>query len=330
MKRLKRTFLIFLALGLVACGVQHPTLTEREQTIVERIKQIRELRADATEIWPGFSAPQYDAPLLYFTDSVCYAVNPTRDFQVKYKARLAYHDEEIEIYKTLRPDSQYFHMVTDINFDDSNAYNNHVPFLRCSSPEITRHAVSGITNDSTWLPLVLHEYTHGFQLRHIEFAKGFAQMTSRVSESDLKKLYKTHKWMRKAVGEENETLLKALSAESDSLRDTLVSSFLSLRTARKEKMTKELGDSVVEAEAVYELVEGMARYVEANAGFQLGVYKESADWLYRADRSPYFFATGYNLIRLYDKYKGDKSRLVTTPILPLESYFVKPQNDKEE
>lgn len=64
------------------------------------------------------------------------------------------------------------------------------------------------------------------------------------------------------------------------------------RAERLGCMAAERGDDTVRMEEIYELMEGMARYVEADAGFRLGSYTEADKWLFRTDRSAYLYATG--------------------------------------
>lgn len=312
---------IFLFLVLTACGAQSNRLTSSEGVILSRIQQIRELRTAAAEWWPGFETPEYDTPLLYYTDSICYAVNPTQQFRDTFGAHLVYHDSEIEIYKTALPDTLPFHMETQLSFGDSTAYNGKIPFLCCSSPELTRKVVSDITNDTLWLPMVLHEYMHGFQFQQPGFAETFAKEITSIDESKLARLHKQYAWFHEAIKSENGTLLAALDAKSKADRDSCIGRFLVLRTDRKHRMAQELGDSTVRTEEIYELMEGDARFVEAQAGFRLECYTEADKWLYDTAHSGYFFATGYNLIRLLDSCGIDKSHLFTERLLPLETYF---------
>lgn len=322
---MKKRLLIAVAALLAACGNPSEGLSPAEGRIVERIRQVRELRSAAA--WPGLADADYDTPLLYYTDSVCYAVNPTARFLEEFGAHPVYRDAELEIHKVPLPDAQPFHMETQMNFSDSTAFNARIPVLCCSSPELTVRVVSDVTNDSQWLPMVLHEYAHGFQFRQPGVAAAFAREMISVPEDTLKMLHLRHDWLGRAVKAENDLLLSAIDAEASAARDSCIRRFGELRAARKQRMAAALGDSVVRAEAIYESLEGMARYVEACAGFRLGSYTEADDWLWRTDRSGYFFATGYNLIRLLDRCGADKSQFFTPELPPLER-FLQPANDE--
>ena len=313
--------LIGFLLLFTACGTQQNTLVPAEQPILRRILQIRELRTAAAVSWVGLDAPEHDTPLLYYTDSVCYAVNPSPQFRSEFAGTLAYCDHGIEIYKTTLPDSHPFHMETQMDFSDTTAFNGKMPYLFCSSPELTVQTITDVVSDSLWLPMVLHEYVHGFQFRQPGFAAAFAEEDISIPEAELARLHKRNDWFNRAIKAENEALLTALEATDNTGRDSCIRNFITLRTERKQRMTAELGDSLMRAEEVFELMEGGARLVEAQAGFSLGVYSEADKWLYDTDESGYFFATGYNLMRLLDKCGIDKSRLYTERILPLETYL---------
>lgn len=320
---MNKYLLIGMAALFAACGNLSERLTPAEGRIVERIRQVRCLRSTAA--WPSLADAAYDTPLLYYTDSVCYAVNPTARFLEEFAARPVYRDADMEIYKAPLPDSLPFHMETQMNFTDSTAHNARIPLLCCSSPELTVRIVPDVTSDSVWLPMVLHEYAHGFQFQQPGVATTFAREMISVPEDTLKSLHLRYDWLGRAVKAENDLLLAAIDAGASVKRDSCIRRFRELRAARKQRMATELGDSVVRAEAIYESMEGMARYVEACAGFRLGSYTQADDWLWRTDRSGYFFATGYNLVRLLDQCGADKSQFFTPELPPLER-FLEPAN----
>lgn len=312
-----------------AC-VPHPgQVSDAEQSIVDRIRTIRELRTQiAADCWPGFDAPEFDVPLHYYTDSVCYAVNPLPEYRDAFAARLIYHGDGIDIYKRALPDTLAFHMETHLNFDDPTACCCNMPTIACSSPEMTRRTVPDVVSDSLWLPMVLHEYAHGFQYRQPGFAQAFAREMAVFDESELSRLHKRVAWFDRAVKAENTTLLATLETTDRTARDSCIRLFRTLRRDRKRRMAAEMGDSTVRAEEIYESMEGMARYVEAHAGMLLGTYSGDEAWMCDTDSSGYFFATGYNLIRLIDRCGADKSQLLTDELLPLERFLPAATNNQ--
>lgn len=320
-------FILLFTLYVGGCTEDAGPLTTAEYRIVDRIRQIRELRHYAAACWPGFDAPQFDAPLLYYTDSVCYALNPDRCFRKAFAARLVHREKGLKIYKTALPDSLPFHMETQMNFEDSTAYNHRLPFLYCSSPEITRLTVADVTTDSLWLPMVLHEYAHGFQYMQPRFATVVAHALPSIAETELARYHKQYDWLDRSVRAENEELLAALDHTDTASRNACIRRFRSIRADRRERMAQKFGDSIVRDEIFYECMEGMARYIEAQVGFRLGAYSEADTWLFDTDHSGYFFATGYNLIRLLDRLGVDKSELYSNGIRPLDT-FLKTTDDK--
>lgn len=317
----KHLYLLFAVICMAACCDRTPELSDAEKPVLDRIRQVRELRAAATKHWPGLDAPHYDTPLFYLTDSVCYAVNPTPRLREEYGSRPVYRDADIAIYKTALPDSLPFHMEVQYDFEQPEASTQLIPILFCSSPEITRTFEPSVTDDALWLPMVIHEYAHGFQFRQPGFAQAFKTNVANVPEMELAALHKKHGWLDRAVREENAALLEALESGDDKVRDSCIVRFKGLRRARKQRMATILGDSIVRSEEVYELMEGMARYIETQTGIRLGSYTGNEDWLRDTDRAGYFFATGYNLIRLLDRCGADKSQLFTTHIRPMEDFL---------
>lgn len=324
-----RLYLLFIPLCMIACVSHSAGTTDPEQPIVDRIRTIRELRTQiAADCWPDFDAPKFDVPLLYYTDSVCYAVDPLPEYRDTFAARLIYHRGGIDIYKTALPDTLPFHMETHLNFDDPTVCDGSMPTIACSSPEITQRTVPDVVSDSLWLPMVLHEYAHGFQYRQPGFAQAFAREMTVFDESELSRLHKRVAWFDRAVKAENTTLLAALETTDRTARDSCIRLFRTLRRDRKQRMAAEMGDSTVRAEEIYESMEGMARYVEAHAGMLLGTYSGDEAWMCNTDSSGYFFATGYNLIRLIDRCGADKSQLLTGELLPLEHFLPAATNNQ--
>lgn len=323
MKNFIFLFLIFL---LTACG-NAGTPPTGEGLIASRIRKIRDLRVECN--WPGFTLPQFDTPLLYYTDSICYAVAPTHRFREIFGIQSTIRDKEIEIFKTALPDSLPFHMETQITFGDST-YQDNSPFLHCSSPEITAQFINGVASDDAWALMALHEYMHGFQYKHAEFAEAFGRHVSDIPQRTFRTLYRGYDWLRLEANAENDALLTALSAKNAFVRDSCIRSFFSIRERRKSRMAEDFGDQMALAETYYETMEGTARYIEAKAGFRLGLYTEKDDWLWNTGSTYYFYATGYNLVRLLDKLGGDKSRLFNEPTLSLAQLLAETINTSQQ
>jgi hypothetical protein len=78
-----------------------------------------------------------------------------------------------------------------------------------------------------------------------------------------------------------------------------------LRNERRERVKKELCIDIVALEQLYETMEGSARYIEYCLYRHFGNFSLSdAKWLYTVGRK-YYYATGFNLLRLSDKLEID-------------------------
>ena len=159
MKQLHICFCLLFGTALSGCEIP---MTAQDRIAVTRICEVLELKAQvAAAVWPGFDDPQFEVPLVYFTDSLCYAVNPEARFLAQYPATLRYRDGELKIYTTPTIDSLEFHMQGTISLDPADAgsaYNYRSAYLLCSSPEITARCIPGTEEVAIWRTMVLHEY----------------------------------------------------------------------------------------------------------------------------------------------------------------------------
>jgi hypothetical protein len=329
-------FTICLAFGRPA--------TSGEEVIVNRIKYIYNLKGFINDkTWAGFTDKQYDLPLVYYTDSNCYLANPTPKFIAAYKPQRVSSKGGLEIYKTGLLNREFFNMQTNVTFgDDTTHYDHQSPFMNCSSYEITKKAVQDVKSVEEWTTMVLHEYFHGFQFKHAAFLRYFEKNIAAVPEDSLKKIYKAHPWFKESVDRENNLLLAALAMNNKNGIHTLVDSFLLLRGQRHRKTKEVLSFHITPIEQIFETMEGTARYAEHSLyshfaakvpdgdlvqtdtayrsyHFFRNFNMEKEQWLYRTDKTTYFYATGFNLVRLFDKLGiRYKHRLFKEPGLSLE------------
>ena len=99
--------------------------------------------------------------------------------------------------------------------------------------------------------------------------------------------------------EENALLLKAI--ERPGSAEDYMREFFELRDKRRARVLAELGVDIVAYEQLMEVVEGSARYVEYRLYRYLGVYSWSKyQWLF-APSDKYYYALGFNALRLLDK-----------------------------
>ena len=295
--------------------------------IFERIEYIYNLKQQIDDkVWKGFAAEEFDLPLIYYTDSVCYVANPTQKFIALFRPSLAFKKQKLKIYKTKLLDSIPFHMETSMTFGAPvTAYNYKSPFMKCSSLEITQNNVPGVHSTELWATMVIHEYFHGFQFKHPAHLAYFEKNISRAADT-LQKLYELHRWYKDGVDKENKILLTMLATQRKKEIQSLTDSFFSVRQQRRLQAKRELNVDVAELERSYETMEGTARYVEfslyasfmkKSPAFNLqksdSAYHsyrefqnftiEKDEWLYLAEKTTYFYATGFNLVRLLDKLK---------------------------
>jgi hypothetical protein len=326
-----RVLVLFLTLLFLSSG-SNPT--REEQVIFNRIKYINDLKGFIDKnVWKGLAAQEFDLPLIYYTDRFSYVANPTKKFIDSFKPNLVYQSGALKIYKTNRLDSVPFHMETITTFgDNSSAYNHNSPFMNCSSFEITQKTVPDVHSTEQWTTMVMHEYFHGFQFMHPAHLAYFGKNIA-VSADTLQELYKSHGWFKESVDKENALLLAALDAADEKQVTSLVDSFFLFREKRHLQTKEQLAVDVKGIEQTYETMEGTARYVEYSlyshfarknpdrelvksdtAYHSYGYFRNHTmgkdKWLYLSDKTRYFYATGFNMIRLLDKLKENyKTRL---------------------
>lgn len=333
-----------LLLNCIICCSCIRVATPEERLIQARVEYLYDLKSLIGEkIWPGVDDPKFDVPLLYYSDSVCYAVNPGKKFLQQHDSQLLSGKRGINIYKTTLPDSIPFHMSVSFSFgDDSESYDYRTPYLKCSSFEITGGYVPDVPSVEMWATMVIHEYFHGYQFSHPLFLEYYERILG-TTQGMLKKLYDENTGYKEMVDSENAILLAALAMDNGKEILNKLSTFRDRRNGRRLLMEGKTDFPIADVEKGYETIEGTARYVE------YGLYKEfsykkpdsklvKADasydsyscfrdfdmnkekWLYATEYTPhYFYATGFNIARILDKLGVDyKSRLFNEEHLTLE------------
>jgi len=326
----------------------------RDNVVVNRIEYIYNLKSLIDKsTWKGFEDKNFDLPLVYYTESVCYVANPTQKFITYFKPNLFFENRELKIYKTNLIDSTPFHMETSMTFGERSAYNHRSPFMNCSSFEITHKTVTGVNTTEQWATMVIHEYFHGFQFKHTAHLAYFEKNIA-VSSDTLKKIYKAHQWFKESVDTENKLLLSALNASNSKQINMLIDSFFVLRDQRRLQTRQQLNFDIAAIEQSYETMEGTARYVEYSLYSSFARKKpnnnllksdssyhsyqyfrdyniEKDQWLYLSGKTNCFYATGFNLVRLLDKLKIKyKTRLFDEGGLSLEQILKQTHAKKKE
>ena len=313
---IKKTIIIIL-LALVAMSADAQSLNKD----VERLQYVYALKVVINDsIWSGFADKQYDVPLLYYGDTCCYVVNPTEKFLDKYPSVLIHRDYNIQIYQTEKVDDKPFHMHVTFTDEESNI-DYRTPIMRCSSLEQTSKTIPDVTSVNEWATMVMHEYFHGFQFKNDGYLDIYDTITNAVLPDTLIELAASHDWYRESITQENDFLLKAIDANDIEASRAYIQSFFELRNERRERVKKELCIDIVALEQLYETMEGSARYIEYCLYRHFGNFSLSdAKWLYTVGRK-YYYATGFNLLRLSDKLRIDYKYLIFKNVSTVERYL---------
>ena len=297
---MKKTTITFL-LALIAMSACAQSLNKD----VERLQYVYALKAVINDsVWSGFADKQYDVPLLYYGDTCCYVVNPTEKFLAMYPSVLVHSGNDIQIYQTEKVYDKSFHM--HVTFTDDESYIDYrTPIMRCSSLELTGKAVPDVTSVNEWATMVMHEYFHGFQFKHDGYLDIYEAITDALLPDTLTALAARHDWYGESITRENDLLLKAIDTNDIEASRAYIQSFFELRNERRERVKKELGIDIVALEQLYETMEGSARYIEYCLYRHFGNFNLSdAKWLYTVGRK-YYYAMGFNLLRISDKLESD-------------------------
>lgn len=335
-----------MTLILFSC---HQKSDNKNQVIFGRIDYIYNLKSvvDSTS-WKGFADLNYDLPLVYYTDSVCFVANPTEKFINSYSPKLVHETKPVKIYKTRLLDSIPFHMATGITFGDSTSnYNYKSPFMNCSSFEITKKTIPGVNSTEQWATMVIHEYFHGFQYKHKTFLDYFVNNIAQIPADSLERIYKSNRWFKASIDKENNLLLSALKSNNNQEIKNDINSFFKLRKQRRLRIVTEFHFNIKPIEEAYSTMEGTARYVEYSLYKQFATMKPDSNlvksdssyhsykyfkgyhigkdpWLYLTSKTYYYYAIGFNMARLLDKLHIDyKTRLFNESGLSLEQILMK-------
>ena len=251
-------------------------------------------------VWPGFADKENDVPLIYYDDTCCYVVNPSDKIQALYKTESVFQNYDVAIFKMQRIDNTPFHMHVTIT-DEEGRIDYRTPVMRCSSLEQTSKTIPDVTTVREWVTMVMHEYFHGFQFKQDGFLDAYEKAFAACHQDTLSALQAQHEWYRQSILQENELLLKAIGEANLDKAKAHIRKFFELRDSRRHRMRKEQNTDIAAAEQYMEITEGSARYIEYRLYEYFGDFSLSeAKWLYTIGKN-YYYATGFNLLRLLDK-----------------------------
>jgi hypothetical protein len=327
----------------------------KEQKIFDRIEFVYNLKQTIAEkTWATFNDKEYDLPLVYFTDTSSYIVNPTEKFLKTFKSDLVFQNQAMKIFKTkIRVDSLPFHMETGMTLGDPTAkYNYHSPFMMCSSYEETYKTIPTVLSTEEWTTMIIHEYFHGYQYKHKPYIDYYEKEIVQIQPDSLITIYNNNTWFKNAIDKENELLLKAIT-ETDRIKIVnIINDFFALRTQRRKTVLTKMKFDISKYEKCYETMEGTARYIEYSL-YKLYATKQpdykllksdtsfrsfekfrnyditKDEWLYKTEKTTYFYAIGFNMARLLDKLKIEyKSRLFKEGKITMEDILLEKQNGR--
>jgi len=316
-----------------------------EQKIFDRIEFVFNLKQTVEEDgWKSFNDKKFDVPLIYYTDTTSYVANPTGKFLKTFKSKLVFQIAQLSIYKTdRRIDNLPFHMETGCTLGTPTAqYDYHSPFMKCSSYEEVIKKIPTELSTEEWVTMIIHEYFHGFQYKHQSYMEYMETNMTQIKPDSLTSFYKHHSWFKKLIDAENELLLHAIEEPNIIKARQIIDTFLTVRSERRNVTKQKLRFEIQKPEKFYETMEGTARYVEyslyrkfstkkpdyklktSDASFKsFAKFKhyniEYDEWLYKTEKTAYFYAIGFNMARLLDKLNIDfKKRLFDQGGLSME------------
>ena len=301
-----RVIILSIAISVI-CSSCSMTVkpTGNERALIDSIQELLEVKAQLAEkYWPEFNKEDYCAPIVFYTDSACYVLNPKQEFLDEFTCKRIYA-EDIDLYRTELLDSLPFHMETHVELDNDTTFYGRTPYCKCSTLEIVHKTNQMYSDNSWWMPMVMHEMVHGCQDSHREYYLARGKVNYCVYEPEFSQYPIEYPWLMDALIQENNMILSAISAPNDEECMDFVQQFLSIRKARKAEMSEKLGDEYVVLEEAFETAESLARFFEVQSAIMLGNghpnYKEDSWFFADAVEISYFFVTGYNLVRLFLK-----------------------------
>ena len=166
--------------------------------------------------------------------------------------------------------------------------------------------------------MVMHEYFHGFQFKQDGFLDAYEKAFAACPQDTLSRLQVQHEWYRERILQENELLLKAIGEANLDKAKAHVREFFKLRDSRRNRMREEQNTDIAAAEQFVEIMEGSARYIEYRLYEYFGDFSLSeAKWLYTIGQN-YYYATGFNLLRLLDKLGIEYHSYIFTEVTAAE------------
>jgi hypothetical protein len=184
-----------------------------------------------------------------------------------------------------------------------------------------------VADTETWAAMALHELFHQYQSNHPPFRERAISMLKNgqyLGRDSLSRIFKQYPAFGQAARQENELLLLCLQTTQPAQIDSLLHILLALREKRLAGFRQQTGMDISAYENFEQIAEGGARFVEYHYSGSLGTlasdkHLAAVDTAYRSHKaykkyslekqgrylytisSQYFYALGFNSIRLLDK-----------------------------
>ena len=320
------------------------SLSSRRIAFVLNLKQLV-----AEKTWPDFGVKKTEGTLIYFNGNKSEVFFPNA-LVIK---TLEDYDQHSENYLlTSRTDSVPYHMENMLSFDETDSLRFYYdsPVEQYSSVEEIANYIPGVESTEMWSTMVIHEMFHHYQLNNENYRTYAKSPISSLAlnPNTLISLFKEDQNFLPMIQSENEYLMQALSEEDTIVRDELISKYLNARGSRIQLYSQAYPD-LEQVENFYVIQEGSARYIEYESMLILSDYANNSnspvisndpmfksysefkevnlndktfDYLTYASPSTYYYAIGFNMMRLLDELKVEyKSKLLNNPYIGLHNYL---------
>ncbi len=320
------------------------SLSARRISFVLNLKQ-----AVAKNTWPDFGKKSTEGTLIYFNRNKSEVFFPD---SLVIKTLISFDKYSDDYLSASRTDSIPYHMENMLSFDaiDSSHFYYDNPVEQYSSVEEIGNYIPSVESSEMWSAMVIHEMFHHYQFNNDNYKEYARNEISPISfnPNNLYSLCKEDDSFLTMIQKENDHLMKAISYNNGSSRDSLISTYLENRRSRIEKYSIEYPD-LEKVEDFYVLQEGSARYAEYKSMFVLSDYANSSDsiailndpmfksfvefkevdltsqafnYLTYAAPSDYHYTIGFNIMRLLDVLRIDyKPSLLNNPQKGLHTYL---------
>ena len=332
------------------------TKVEFAQIDIHRIDFLLKVKQGVAEkYWTDYGKRKLSGTIHYFTFNSEYLINPSEylsdkltDFKaINLPKKFNLLTDMNILYRKNQDTAMNFNMATTIEYFDTTDIHYNNPIAYCSDLNIIHSFINDITDLEDWSTMVIHETFHLYQYTIPAFRNQIENLINNdkyISQEALGKIFKENTWFANSVRKENNLLLSALSETNPDEIKKSIDLFLKIRANRRTKYLKDHNYDIAPIECLNEAFEGGARYIEFNTKMYLkksAIDKEllSVDTCYNSNQTflnynlendkglcypdnKYFYATGFNMIKLLEKLDIDfKNDLYSKSPLFLEYYF---------